>query len=109
MSVIVGVAEVLASAVVLVEDLSVVHATLKERGVSFKEYVLAKLRSGTDIIAGALSLTDTADMHLAVGSLTHTRLKTSSCDLIFHIIFGYKIALYSVSEAGAIYAKQVTV
>jgi hypothetical protein len=62
MAVVAAIAEILASAVILVQDLNVVQSALKEGSVGLGQQIVSHGRGGTDVIALSLACADAADL-----------------------------------------------
>ena len=105
MAVILGVAEILTAAVVLIQDLHVVQPALKEGGVGLRQQIVTCGGCGTDIVALSLGGADLAD-HRSVGTHAHGGLQPFGLVGLLAVVVG-QIALHGVAKSRAVHAQHI--
>ena len=106
MAVVAAVAEVLAAAVVLIQDLGVVQIAVQQGGVGLVQQITAHGRGGADIVALPLGGADLGDGHKAVVAGAHACLQPAGGVVLGPLVVG-QIALQGVAEARAVHAQKI--
>ena len=108
MAVILGIAEILTAAVVLIQDLDVIQpALLKEGGIGLVQELAPHGRGGANVIALSLGGADLADGHLAVGARAHACLQALLLVEVHGGVVIHQAALRSVAKSRAVHAQHI--